>query len=168
MARGTRATTRTIPASKVAAPSPAKPAKAGAKTPASKATAAKAPAERAPVVSKDELRAQVEKLERTNATLRAKGRQATKAAKTAAARIAELEEEVARLEKQIASQGASAKRSAKRSEARGRRSIDPGDAVPPGIAVAEPEAPDQEAEKALENLEEHLAADGEGDQNGEQ
>src|SRR3954447_18456469 len=165
MARGTRATSRTIPASQVAPPSPAKPAKAGAKTPAPKGTARKALAERAPVVSKDELRAKVEKLERNNAALRAKGREATKAAKTAAAHIAELEEEVVRLEKQIASQAASAKRSAKRSEARGRRSIDPGDGVPPGIAVAEPEALDEEAEKALENLDEHLVASQEGDQN---
>ena len=58
---------------------------------AKQVAAATAPAQK---VSKDELRAQVEKLERTNATLRAKGREATQAAKTAAARIAELEEQV--------------------------------------------------------------------------
>jgi hypothetical protein len=37
-----------------------------------------------------------------------------------------------------------------------RREIDPGDAVPPGVAVEEPAALDLEAETALENLEEHL------------
>jgi len=36
------------------------------------------------------------------------------------------------------------------------REIDPGDAVPPGVAVQEPAPLDEEAETALENLEEHL------------
>src|SRR6185437_2182726 len=54
---------------------------------------------RVPKLSKDELRAQVEKLERANATLRAKGREANRVAKSSAARIAEMEGEVARLEK---------------------------------------------------------------------
>ena len=57
-------------------------------------------------LSKDELRAQVEKLERANATLRAKSRETNRAAKSAAARIAEFEGEVARLEKKAASQAA--------------------------------------------------------------
>lgn len=155
MARAIKATTRTTPVSKAAARSPAKPGTAP-KPSASKATTAKPPAERAPVVSKDELRAQVEKLERINAALRAKGRDGNKATKAFTARIAELEDEVARLEKQVASQAASAKRSAKKSGARERRDIDPGDAVPPGVAVAEPEPLDEEAKEALGNLEEHL------------
>jgi len=117
MARGIRATTRTTPAPKAAPRSIAKPVKAAAKAPASKATAAKAPAERAPVVSKDELRAQVQKLEQTNATLRAKSRETTRAAKTAAARVAELEDEVARLEKQVGL--ASGVRQTKREEVHG-------------------------------------------------
>ena len=125
---------------------------------AKRAATAAAPAQK---VSKDELRAQVEKLERTNATLRVKGREATLVAKTAAARIAELEELVARLEKQVAaqtmraggSQPASPPKSPRRAK---RREIDPGDAVPPGVAVLEHAEPDPEAETARENLEEHL------------
>ena len=74
----------------------------------------------------------------------------------AAARIAELEDQVATLEKQVASQATSAKRSAKRPASRKSRDIDPGDAVPAGVAVEEPEPLDKEAERALENLEEHL------------
>jgi hypothetical protein len=122
----------------------------------------RAPATAAPVatVSKDELRAQVEKLELSVASLRTKNREANRATKIAAARIAELEDQVARLEKSAALQTAPAKRgSGSASPGRGgRRSkvIDPGDAVPPGVAVEEPAPLDQEAETALENLEEHL------------
>lgn len=57
-----------------------------------------------PKVSKDELRALVEKLVLANATLRTENRESNRAAKTAAARIAELEGQVARLEKKIAAQ----------------------------------------------------------------
>ena len=148
MARAARPTTTGTNPAPNTPRSTSKPAKA----------AAKAPVARPPMVSKDELRAQVEKLEQTVATLRAKSREATKAAKASAARIAELEDEVATLEKQVASQAVSAKRSAKR-----ERRIDPGDAVPPGVAVVEPEPLDGEAERALENLEEHLGASGGGE-----
>jgi hypothetical protein len=143
---------------------PGRPAAAGPRS-AVKATKPAAVQKRAPVaaapkVSKDELRAQVEKLELSVAALRAKNREANRAAKTAAARIAELEDQVARLEKNAASQAAPAKRgSSSASPGRGaRRSkvIDPGDAVPPGVAVEDPAPLDQEAETALENLEEHL------------
>jgi hypothetical protein len=37
------------------------------------------------------------------------------------------------------------------------REIDPGDAVPPGVAVEEPAPLDDEAETALENLDSHLS-----------
>ncbi len=111
-------------------------------------------------VSKDELRAQVEKLERANATLRAKSRETNKSAKAAAIRIAELEEQVAQFEKQAALQSAAAKKDKKPVKPTGAkrqsRGVDPGDAVPPGVAVQEPEPLDNEAETALENLEEHL------------
>ena len=100
------------------------------------------------------------------ATLRARGREANRASKQANARIAELEEEVARLEKQVSSQAAAAKRSATRAAARKSRDIDPGDAVPPGVAVQEPEPLDEEAETVKGNLEEHLVASGE-EQGGE-
>ncbi len=52
-------------------------------------------AEAVPKMSKDDLRAQVQKLTTSVATLRAKLREATKAAKLAASRITDLEEQVA-------------------------------------------------------------------------
>jgi hypothetical protein len=106
-------------------------------------------------ISKDDLRAQVEKLERANETLRVKNRDANRTAKIAAARIAELEDEVAQLRKQVAAAEA---KTAKTPHARTRTyDLDPGDAVPPGVAVEEPAPLDEQAETALENLEEHLA-----------
>jgi hypothetical protein len=116
-----------------------------------------------PKVSKDELRAQVEKLERANAVLRSKSRETNRAAKTATARIAELEDQVAQLDKQATPKPVLAKRGSKatgskRSEPQARE-IDPGDAVPPGVAVQEPAIMDDEAETARENLEEHLRAE---------
>jgi hypothetical protein len=118
---------------------------------------------RVPKLSKDELRAQVEKLERANATLRAKGREANRVAKSSAARIAEMEGEIDRLEKKVASQAAAATRGAKpRTSASGKRrtsDLDPGDAVPPGVAVEEPAPLDAEADAARENLEERLGGE---------
>ncbi len=125
-----------------------------------RATAAVAPA---PKISKDELRVQVEKLERSVASLRLKNREANRVAKTNAARIAELEDQVASLEKKAASQTALGKRGSKSASpsGSGRRSgaIDPGDAVPPGVAVEDPGSLDQEAESARENLDEHSAGE---------
>jgi hypothetical protein len=117
----------------------------------------------APKLSKDELRAQVEKLERANATLRAKSREANRVAKSSAARIAELEGEVARLEKKVALQAAAATRGPKpRTSASSKRrnsDVDPGDAVPPGVAVDEPAPLDPDAEAGRENLEERLGGE---------
>lgn len=107
-------------------------------------------------VNKDELRAKVEKLERANATLRAKNREANRAAKLSAARIAELGDEVARLQTQLAA--TPDLRSATMPN-RGSQQIDPGDAVPPGVAPEDPGSPDQEAEIARENLEAHLQSE---------
>lgn len=165
MARIAKATKTTA---RPAAPrrKPGRPAAVAQKPPVKATQAAVAP-KRTPVaapparkVSKDELRAQVEKLEGTVATLRTKSREANRAAKTAAARISELEGQVAQFEKNAASELALAKGGPKPSSPvrSGRRSkgIDPGDAVPPGVAVEEPAALDQEAETARENLEEHL------------
>jgi len=155
---------------KPAAPTrkPGRPAAATAKTSAKVTKTAAAPehaasaSPAAPKLSKDELRARVEQLERANATLRTKSREAGRAAKTAAARIAELEDQVARLEKQAAPPPAPAKGGSKpaapaRSK-RQHRGVDPGDAVPPGVAGEEPAPSDEEAETALENLEEHFRA----------
>jgi chromosome segregation ATPase len=136
----------------------AKTAKRAVSTASPKHTPPKAPA--APKLSKDELHAQVEKLEHANANLRAKNREASREAKTTAARIAVLEEQVARLEKRLAAQaaGAGGDRATRAPKVRRtrHREIDPGDSVPPGVAVEEPAPLDLEAENALANLEEHL------------
>jgi hypothetical protein len=74
-----------------------------------------------------------------------------------------LEGEVARLEKKVASQAARATRGPRpRTAASSKRrssEIDPGDAVPPGVAVEEPAPLDVEAEAARENLEERLGGE---------
>lgn len=151
-AKPTRAATgrpRGRPPGSVSSKAPARTAPKA--TPTSRA-AAKAPA---PKISKGELRAEVEKLERSNATLRTKIREAGRAAKAAAARIEELEQQVARLEKAASRERAKAERGTARARSarRERPERDPGDAVPPGVAVAEPAPLDEQAEAALERLE---------------
>lgn len=106
------------------------------------------------------------KLERANATLRARSRDAGRAAKTAAARIAELEDHVARLGKQVRAQerdtGGDQPAASREGRRRARhRDIDPGDAVPPGVAVEETAPLDSEAETARDSLEANLH-DGKG------
>jgi hypothetical protein len=111
-------------------------------------------------ISKDELRAQVEKLEGTVAMLRTRSREAVRAAKQAAARIEELEAQVAKLQKQSTPPPAAASPTRTRTptpvvasppapkparSGRGRRlsrERDPGDAVPPGVAIEEAEPMD--------------------------
>jgi hypothetical protein len=125
-----------------------------AKTKAGTRGAAK-PMAPARTVSKDELRSQVEKLERANAALRAKNRQANRAAKLSAARISELEDEVARLRPHPgASTGSSS--AAMPESGPQPHDIDPGDAVPPGVASEDPGLPDHAAQTARGNLESHL------------
>jgi septal ring factor EnvC (AmiA/AmiB activator) len=116
----------------------------------------------APKLSKDELRAQVAKLEGSNATLKAKSRDMNRAFKAANSRIADLETELAELREQAAAaqpvtkpvKEAKAPRAARASR---KASIDPGDAVPPGVAVEEPQPLDEEAQTARDALEEHLS-----------
>ena len=74
-------------------------------------------------------------------------------AETDAARISRLEQEVQQLRETLASKGRVTRASA---QARRHREIDPGDAVPEGVAVQEPQPLDKEAETALENLKHHL------------
>lgn len=165
MARAVKTTTVRQPVGKKAGPAPAvsKPdVQAGRKAAAPDTGVAPKP-------SKEELRVLVEKLERTIATLRARSRDAVRAAKTASARIAELEAQVAQLEGTVASQEAARMAAAKPAGQGAARSgqprkkkqqpehgIDPGDAVPPGVAVQEPAPEDEEARQARENLERHL------------
>ena len=181
--------------------------------PAAVATPEAAPT-RVPPPSKGELRAQIEKLETANATLKAKSRERNRAAKSAARRITELEEQVAQFQEAAAravdpaavmeelqaakaalqAKGREASRAAKLAERRvaeleaqvehlqgeaaktatpavqegeakrsrrgrppGRKNaIDPG-AVPPGVAVLESAPMDPEAEAARNALEENLS-----------
>lgn len=151
-----------VPARKPGRPA-ATPAKPPAKRPTAPAAAKPAPtamtSPAAPKLSKDDLRARVETLERANAAVRAKNRDANRAARTAATRIAELEDQVTQLEKHLASARRKAAPSAASPRKRRSREIDPGDAVPEGVAVQEPAPPDVETETVLENLTEHLKAD---------
>ncbi len=81
-------------------PAAAKPRKvAKATAPAKKPAPVKAPAG-----SKNELRVQLEKAQTTIATLRTKAREATRAAKSSAAQISELEAKVEQLEKKSSAQ----------------------------------------------------------------
>ena len=143
MARGVKAKTAE-PARR--ARKPVAPAKAKAKGAAAKKPAAGA----------NLLRAQVEKLERANTALRTKNREANRAAKLSAARMAELEGEVARLQTQLAAMSAQTQPAALPDSGSPTRDIEPGDAVPPGVAPADPEPADREAEIGRENLEAHL------------
>ena len=102
----------------------------------------------APKASKGELRLQVEKLEQIVVTLRARSRHANKAAKIAAGRIVELEEQLnqaAAATKSAASRKPKLPRSA--TDRRQGREIDPGDAVQ-GLAP-----PDEEGGAAPVDLE---------------
>jgi hypothetical protein len=159
MARAAKATTTTKSA--VRGRKPGRPAAAvvPAKAPAKVAKLAAAP-KRATVavapalkLSKDELHVQVEKLERANATLRAKSREANRTAKAATARIAELEENVARLAKKASSQTPSAngEPAAKPSRAkRQSRGVGHDHATPAGVADQKPAPLDEESEAALD------------------
>ena len=148
------------PAKAAGATKPTRSTRVTASSASSASSAKKIATVPAPKPSKDELRAQVEKLERTNALLRAKNRESGRIAKTAAARIAELEDQVAQFAKneRKLSRPAAAPRRTKPADRIGpqHREIDPGDAVPPGVAVQEPAPLDEEAETARDNLEEHL------------
>ena len=121
---------------------------------------------RVPPPSKGELRAQIEKLEAANGALKAKGREANRNAKAAVRRVAELEEQVSQLQAETAKVAASVAppqaeaKTVRRGRPPGRKkAIDPGDAVPPGVAVHNPEPLDQEAAAARDALEENLSGE---------
>jgi hypothetical protein len=129
------------------------PAKAAVKVTKVAAAPKRAPvaAEPALKLSKDELRVQVEKLERANATLRAKNREANSTAKAATVRIAELEKMVAGLEKKAA-QATPAK--VEKAAAKLTRVKRQSGKVSSGVAMHE-----AEGEAALEHREEQLGHD---------
>jgi len=147
------------PAAQAAKPAPkatkaAKPTKAAAAPKRASTTVAPVPK-----LNVTELRAHVEKLERSLATLRTRNREAGRAAKADAARIAELEQQVGQLEAKAASPTPAAKRVPKPAPAaaarakRQSRGADPADTVPPDANGAKP--PESEAEAAPESPE-HL------------
>jgi hypothetical protein len=76
----------------------------------------------------------------------------------ARARVTMLEVQVVQLEKRVTPAQRKSAPSATSPRKRQTRNIDPGDAVPEGVAVQEP-APLDAAETALENLIEDLGAD---------
>jgi septal ring factor EnvC (AmiA/AmiB activator) len=90
------------PATKVGKPG-RRPATAKTVKTVKSAASAKKPAKtKAVVVSKDELRAQLEKAQNLIAAFRAKSREAVRAAKASATQIADLEAKVAQLERKLA------------------------------------------------------------------
>ena len=112
----------------------------------------------APKVSKDDLRAQIEKLERTVASLRAKNRELKRASGADAGRAEELERTVAKLERKLGTGEAEGRAPAPKAPRRRRKAErDPGDAVPPGVAVEDPEPPSEEDRQVLDNMNERLS-----------
>ncbi len=129
--------------------------------------------------SKEELWLQVEKLERTNASLRKKNKDLRRAASDATERVAELEITVTRFEQRSAKEASrdaardaasdapkasrpsqkrqaaerAPKRNARKHDASKR---DPGDAVPPGVAVEQPEPLSEADQAVLDHLNEEL------------
>ena len=109
-------------------------------------------ADAVPKVSKDELRAQVQKLTASVETLRAKLREATKVAKLATSRIVDLEEQVAQRERNARPAGAEQGGSGKVTRAKGTRRETThrgsGNEATPGGTVEELLSVDDEAEAA--------------------
>jgi hypothetical protein len=99
---------------------------------------------------RDELPARVEKLERANVTLRAAQRNSQRIAAEMAERLSELQDKIDQVESTIATRGAEA------DPGSGEGDHDPGDSVPPGVAVSEPEPPRDEDRRILEHLNEEL------------
>ena len=104
--------------------------------------------------SRNELQSRLERLERTNATLAAAQRDLQRTATETAERLSEPQDKVNQLEATIAAFGAQRGSSPQVDE--GRAGHDPGDAVPPGVGVAEPDKPSEEDRRVFEHLNEEL------------
>jgi hypothetical protein len=165
------------PAAKAATRQTAKPPAKRAAAPAASRQAASRQAAPKPVISKpskEDLRLQAEKLERANVTLRKKNRELKRAAGAASERVTELEGEVARLEQRLAKAAApeaspAASRNARAATGRAARQPrsrgagqgskrDPGDAVPPGVAVEQPEPLSEAEQTVLDHLNQELVS----------
>ncbi len=131
-------------------------AKSSRSTPALPRMSAPTPAPNAaPKLTKDELRAQVTKLESSIAALRAKSREANRAIKAANSRIAELETQVAELEQQATAaqarfDAAKAPKATRRPRIMRKAATDSNDEGPHDEAVESP--PSEEAAQASEDV----------------
>jgi predicted RNase H-like nuclease (RuvC/YqgF family) len=99
-------------------------------------------------VSKGDLRVQIEKLEQVNAKLRSKSREAAREAKLSANRIAELEQQVAKLERRLKPKAAPVELPAKSSKTKNSKKQDLAAAGPGGATSAELTLLEQAAETA--------------------
>lgn len=109
----------------------------------------------APKVSKEELRAQVGKLEQLVVTLRAKSRETNKAAKTTAAHILALKTQVADLENKVAAVPAATQKPAAVKAPRAKRQGGTSDAADKGaLSVGAPNAAtlDKDTDMAVDDL----------------
>jgi predicted nuclease with TOPRIM domain len=95
----------------------------------------------------------LKELEKANAKLRGRQQAADRSAKILEVRLSELEARLAVLEERIMQSERTGEKVARRPRTTRRsRDIDPGDSVPEGVAVQDPEPLDEEAEAALEHL----------------
>jgi hypothetical protein len=123
------------------------------------AKAPAAPKRKSPVASAKQeasgadLREHLQQLENANAKLGGRQQAADRSAKILDARLSELEARMAVLEERMTRSERTGEKPARRPRATRRsRDIDPGDSVPEGVAVQDPEPLDEEAEAALEHL----------------
>lgn len=145
------------PAAKIVAP-----ARRSAATKTSKVVKSRAPAKqpavvKTPALSKEELRTQLDKAEKTIATLRSKSRAANRELKAAAARIEELEAQVAKLDKKLAAQpkvttpAATAKKPGALQKPRKPRDVTPAPAELPDTSAGAPVSAPAETETSFED-----------------
>jgi uncharacterized coiled-coil protein SlyX len=102
--------------------------------------------------SRNELESRLEKLERTNATLAAAQRDLRRTATETAERLSDLQDKVDQLETKVAAFGTQ--------QADDGAVHDPGDAVPPGVGVAEPDEPSEQDRRVFEHMNEKLGPEG--------
>jgi BMFP domain-containing protein YqiC len=127
---------------------------------AGQATAAKTTARSASArSSKDELQPRVEKLERATMTLRTANGDLQRTVAETAERLSELQDKIDQLENKIAAIGSAGDPDRPADDVSGRSDHDHGDAVPPGVAVSEPEPPGEEDRPVLEHPDRELGSD---------
>ncbi|MBV8096379.1 MAG: hypothetical protein JOY71_15870 [Acetobacteraceae bacterium] len=100
------------------------------------------------------MQSRLERLERTNATLAAAQRDLQRTATETAERLSALQDKVDQLETTVAAFGA--QRGSTPQVDEDRADHDPGDAVPPGVGVAEPDDPNEEDRRIFQHMNEKL------------